>query len=334
MVEVKKMVKRIGVLTSGGDAPGMNAAIRAVVRAALDNGLEVFGIYDGYKGIIDRNFELFDRKSVANIINRGGTILGTARFPEFKDPAVRKEAAAILAEEGIEALVVIGGDGSYMGAKLLTDELGVNCIGLPGTIDNDIPGTDTTIGFATSLATIVESIDKIRDTSSSHKRANVVEVMGRNAGDLAIYAGLSTGAEAVIIPEVESDKEEIFAKLREDFQVKKKNHEIIIIAEGVIGKRGIESSHQLAEEIEAATGMETRATVLGHTQRGGSPVAEDRILASQFGIRAVELLIAGKGGLCIGIENGQITEHDIVDALENLKHTPRIDLYEMINKLV
>jgi 6-phosphofructokinase len=328
------MVKRIGVLTSGGDAPGMNAAIRAVVRKALDADLEVYGIYEGYKGIIDRNFEQFNRKSVANIINRGGTILGTARFPEFKNPEVRQQAAEILKEEGIEALVVIGGDGSFMGAKFLTDDLGVNCIGLPGTIDNDIPGTDTTIGFATALSTIVEAVDKIRDTSSSHKRANVVEVMGRNAGDLAIYAGLATGAEAVLIPEADVAKEKIFEKLRDDFQTKKKNHEIIIIAEGVIGKRGIESSHKLAEEIEEATSMETRATVLGHIQRGGSPVAEDRVLASQFGVRAVELLLEGKGGLCVGIENGVVTEHDIVDALENLKHATRFDLYEMIHELV
>jgi 6-phosphofructokinase 1 len=327
------VIKRIGVLTSGGDAPGMNAAVRAVVRKALNEGLEVVGIYEGFKGIIERNFEIFTSKSVANIINRGGTILGTARFPEFKDPNVRKQAADILAEEQIDALVVIGGNGSYMGAKLLTDENGVNCIGLPGTIDNDIPGTDMTIGFATALATIVEAIDKIRDTSSSHTRANVVEVMGRNAGDLAIYAGLATGAEAVIIPEVEVDKETIFAKLREDFLVGKKNHEIIIVAEGAIGTRGIESAHELAKEIETQIGMESRANVLGHMQRGGSPVPEDRILAAQFGVYAVDLLLQGKGGLCVGIVDGAIKEHDIVDALENMQHEPRIDLYEMINEL-
>jgi len=327
------LVKRIGVLTSGGDAPGMNAAVRAVVRKALNEGLEVVGIYEGFKGIIDRNFEMFNRKSVANIINRGGTILGTARFPEFKDPAVRKQAADILAEEQIDALVVIGGNGSYMGAKLLTDENGVNCIGLPGTIDNDIPGTDMTIGFATALSTIVEAIDRIRDTSSSHNRANVVEVMGRNAGDLAIYAGLATGAEAVIIPEVELDKETIFEQLRKDFQVRKKNHEIIIIAEGVIGTRGIESSQQLAREIEEQTGMEARANVLGHIQRGGSPVPEDRILAAQFGAYAVELLLEGKGGLCVGIEHGVIKAHDIVEALETMHHEPRLDLYELMNEL-
>lgn len=327
------MLKRIGILTSGGDAPGMNVAVRAVTRKALNEGIEVIGIYEGFKGIIERKFEVFNRKSVSNIINRGGTILGTARFPEFQDPAIRQQAAEILKEEGIDALVVVGGNGSYMGAKLLTDELGVNCIGLPGTIDNDIPGTDTTIGFSTALATIVEAIDKIRDTSSSHNRANVVEVMGRNAGDLAIFAGVATGAEAIIIPEVEVDKQMIFDKLREDFQVKKKNHEIIIIAEGVIGTRGIESSAQLALEIEQETGMETRATVLGHIQRGGSPVPEDRILASQFGVRAVELLLQGKGGLCVGIENGVVTQHDIVEALEQKHHEARIDLYEMLAEL-
>lgn len=333
MIEVKSMIKRIGVLTSGGDAPGMNAAVRAVTRAGIAKGLEVVGIYDGYAGILSEKFEVFTRTNVANIINRGGTILGTARFPEFKQPETRAKAAEILRKHGIDALVVIGGDGSYMGAKLLTDELGVNCVAIPGTIDNDIAGTDFTIGFETALNTIVEAVDKIRDTSSSHKRANVVEVMGRDAGDLAIYAGLATGAEAVIIPEVEFNMDELFTSLKSHVVSGKKSHAIVIMAEGCIGKAGIESSHQLAEAIEKSTGMETRATVLGHIQRGGTPVPQDRIMASRFGIRAVELLTEGKGGICIGIENNQLVEHDIVEALENKKHQAPLDIYKMIYEI-
>jgi len=327
------MIKRIGVLTSGGDAPGMNAAIRAVTRSALERGLEVFGIYDGYSGILNKKIKQFERGDVANIINRGGTILGTARFPEFKNPEVRKEAKKILQEYGIEALIVIGGDGSYMGAKLLTDELGLNCIGIPGTIDKDIPGTNYTIGFETALSTIVEAVDKIRDTSSSHKRANVVEVMGRNAGDLAIYAGLATGAEAVLIPEKLEPIEDLLERLNRTVVKQKKNHAIIILAEGAVGKGGIINAHQLAEEIEKSTKMETRATILGHIQRGGAPVPQDRINASRFGSKAVELLCDGKGGLCIGLDEDKIIVHDIVDALENLQHKPELELYKMIYEI-
>ena len=327
------MIKRIGILTSGGDAPGMNAAIRSVVRSALENNVEVFGIYDGYAGILNRNIKKFEHNDVGNIINRGGTILGTIRFPEFKDPEVRAEAAKILEEYGIEALVVIGGDGSYMGAKLLTDELGVNCIALPGTIDNDIAGTDVTIGFETALSTIVDAVDKIRDTSASHRRANVIEVMGRNAGDLAISAAVATGAEAVLVPEVEIDLEEIFKELDKDINAFQKRHAIIIVAEGVIGKPGIETAHVFAEEIEARTGMETRATILGHVQRGGSPVPFDRVLASRFGAMAVELLLEGRGGLCLGMENGKMQALDIVDALENRKHVTPLDLYKLAYKI-
>ncbi|MGL5042040.1 MAG: 6-phosphofructokinase [Culicoidibacterales bacterium] len=323
------MVKRIGILTSGGDSPGMNAAIRAVVRTSLEKGVEVFGIYDGYMGIINENIKQFNHRDVSNILNRGGTILGTIRFPEFKQPEVRKKAAAILEKHGIDALVVIGGDGSYMGAKLLTDELGVNCIALPGTIDNDIPGTDVTIGFDTALTTIVEAVDKIRDTSSSHKRANVIEVMGRNAGDLAVYAAVATGAEAVIIPEKPLELAELFLKIKQDVFKQAKNHAIILLAEGMVGKMGIESANQLAEQIEINTGMETRATVLGHVQRGGAPSATDRILASRFGARAVELLLEGKGGRCVGMLNNVVVDHDIVDALENMKHAAPLAIYEL-----
>lgn len=327
------MIKRIGILTSGGDAPGMNAAIRAVVRTALDKNIEVFGIYDGYAGILQENIKKFEHNDVANIMNRGGTILGTIRFPEFKEPAVRAEAAEILKKYGIDALVVIGGDGSYMGAKLLTDELGVNCIALPGTIDNDIAGTDVTIGFETALTTIVDAVDKLRDTSSSHKRANVIEVMGRNAGDLAISAAVATGAEAVLVPEVDFSLEELYAELNHDINEKQKRHAIIVIAEGIIGTKGIQNSHEFAKSIEDKTGMETRATILGHVQRGGTPVPADRILASRFGEMAVELLADGKGGLCLGIENGKLVAHDIVDALENKKHNPPLDLYELAYKI-
>lgn len=323
------MVKCIGILTSGGDAPGMNAAIRSVVRTALKNNIDVYGIYDGYMGILEENIKKFTHHDVSNIINRGGTILGTIRFPEFKNPEVRKRAAEILKKLGIEALVVIGGDGSYMGAKLLTDELGVNCIGIPGTIDNDIAGTDFTIGFDTALSTIVDAVDKIRDTSSSHRRANVIEVMGRNAGDLAIWAGAATGAEEVIVPEVEVDLASMYERLKKAIIDHNKRHAIIILAEGCVDGTKIRNAHELAKEVEMVTGMETRATVLGHVQRGGSPTPSDRVLASRFGKYAVELLMSGKGGRCIGIMNGKIVDYDIVEALNNLKHEPPKDIYDL-----
>ncbi|MGL6229323.1 MAG: 6-phosphofructokinase [Culicoidibacterales bacterium] len=325
------MIKRIGVLTSGGDAPGMNAAIRAVVREAVKNGIEVYGIENGYYGLIHENIRPLGRYDVSDVLSEGGTFLRSARFPEFKDPAVREEAVKILNKWGIEALVVIGGDGSYMGAKLLT-ELGVNCIGLPGTIDNDIPGTDYTIGFNTSLETIVEAIDKLRDTSSSHHRASVVEVMGRHAGDLALWAAIAGGAEDVLIPEINVPKEELFKRLREDY-ADGKRHAIIIVAEGLVLDGYFESSAALAKEIEAESGFETRATVLGHIQRGGTPSAFDRVLASRMGAYAVQQLVNGVGGRCIGIQNERLVHHDIIDAMENQRHEIDKEMFDLARRL-
>ncbi|MGL4952373.1 MAG: 6-phosphofructokinase [Culicoidibacterales bacterium] len=325
------MIKRIGVLTSGGDAPGMNAAIRAVVREAVKNGIEVYGIENGYYGLIHENIRPLGRYDVSDVLSEGGTFLRSARFPEFKDPAVRDEAVKVLNKWGIEALVVIGGDGSYMGAKLLT-ELGVNCIGLPGTIDNDIPGTDYTIGFNTALTTIVEAIDKLRDTSSSHHRASVVEVMGRHAGDLALWAAIAGGAEDVIIPEINKPKEELFKRLREDYAVGKR-HAIIVVAEGLVLDGHFESSAALAKQIETESGFETRATVLGHIQRGGTPSAFDRVLASRMGAYAVQQLIAGVGGRCIGIQNERLVHHDIIDAMENQRHEIDKEMFDLARRL-
>ena len=301
------MVKCIGVLTSGGDAPGMNAAVRAVARTCLNKGIEVYGVKLGYKGLHDGEFIKFDRHSTRNIINIGGTMLKSARFPEFKDPEVRKEAIEKMKEVGMEALVVIGGDGSYNGALKLT-EMGINCIGIPGTIDNDIPDTDHTIGFDTALNTIVDALDKLRDTSSSHQRCTILEVMGRRCGDLAINAGIADGAEMVITSEIGFDENKVIEVLKAS-KASDKKHAIVVITEHIT------DVHELAKKVEAATGFETRAHVLGHMQRGGRPSARDRVLASRMGVYAVELLEAGKGGLCVSEVNGQIKGLPITEVL-------------------
>lgn len=300
-------MKKIAILTSGGDAPGMNAAVRAVVRTALSNGIEVMGVQRGYSGLLDGDITPMTRSSVSDIIQRGGTILRTARCPEFKQEEVRKRAVKILQAYGIEALVVIGGDGSFTGAKLLS-KLGVMTVGLPGTIDNDLSYTDYTIGFDTALNTIVDSINKIRDTSTSHERVSIVEVMGRNCGDLALYAGISGGAEAVIVPELPFDKDELCRTILEG-KNEGKRHNLIMLAEGVGG------AYDLAEYVEGVTGIETRATILGHIQRGGSPSAQDRVLASRMGVKAVEVLMEGKTSRVIGIRDNQIIDQDIDEAL-------------------
>lgn len=300
-------MKKIAILTSGGDAPGMNAAVRAVVRTALSNGIEVMGVQRGYSGLLDGDITPMTRSSVSDIIQRGGTILRTARCPEFKQEEVRKRAVKILQAYGIEALVVIGGDGSFTGAKLLS-KLGVMTVGLPGTIDNDLSYTDYTIGFDTALNTIVDAINKIRDTSTSHERVSIVEVMGRNCGDLALYAGICGGAEAVIVPELPFDKEELCRTILEG-KNQGKRHNLVILAEGVGG------AYELAEYVEGVTGIETRATILGHIQRGGSPTAQDRVLASRMGVKAVEVLIEGKTSRVIGIRDNQIIDQDIDEAL-------------------
>ncbi len=300
-------MKKIAILTSGGDAPGMNAAVRAVVRTALSNGIEVMGVQRGYSGLLDGDITPMTRSSVSDIIHRGGTILRTARCPEFKQEEVRKRAVKILKAYGVDALVVIGGDGSFTGAKLLS-KLGVMTVGLPGTIDNDLAYTDYTIGFDTALNTIVDAINKIRDTSSSHERVSIVEVMGRNCGDLALYAGIAGGAEAVIVPELGFDKDELCRTILEG-KTNGKRHNLIILAEGVGG------AYDLAEYVEGVTGIETRATILGHIQRGGSPTASDRVLASRMGVKAVEVLLEGKTSRVIGIRDNKIIDQDIDEAL-------------------
>lgn len=301
-------MKSIAILTSGGDAPGMNAAIRAVVRTALDKDLKVFGVNRGYSGLI--NGELFEmnRESVSDIIHRGGTILRTARCEEFKTEEGRKRAASVLKVFGIDGLVVIGGNGTFAGAQLLS-KLGVKTIGLPGTIDNDLPYTDYTIGFDTALNTVLDAINKLRDTSSSHERVSIVEVMGRDCGDIALHAGVGGGAEFVILPEKGYNEEEICKNILQD-KVKGKLHSLIIMAEGVGG------TDELASKIEEVTGIETRATKLGHIQRGGSPSGFDRVLASRMGYKAVELLCQGKTSKVLGMKDGKIFDMDINEALE------------------
>lgn len=318
-------MKKIGILTSGGDAPGMNAAIRAVVRTALVNNIEVMGIYKGYMGLHEGEILPMDRRSVSDIIQRGGTILKTARFPEFKDPAVREKAAQVLKIYGIEGLVVIGGDGSFMGAKGLS-ELGIQTIGIPGTIDNDLAYTDRTIGFDTAQNTVIDAINKIRDTSSSHQRVSVVEVMGRDCGDLALYAGLAGGATTILVPERKYTDEEIIKTVM-DGRRQKKHHNLVVIAEGV------GNSHEIAKKIEDVSGIETRATVLGHIQRGGAPTAFDRVLASKMGHRAVELLMEGKSGRVIGTVKGDIVDYDIHEAL-SVKRPFNEKLYQIAMDLV
>lgn len=300
-------MKRIAVLTSGGDSPAMNAAIRAVVRTGIEKGLKVYGVHRGYNGLISGEIFEMDRHSVSDIIQRGGTILRTARSDEFKTPEGRQKALNVIKVLKIDGIVVIGGDGSFHGAELLSD-LGVPTIGVPGTIDNDLAYTDYTVGFDTALNTAIDAINKIRDTSSSHERVSVIEVMGRNCGDLAIYSGIAGGAEYVIVPEkpytVEDICENIFKGKRNG-----KLHNIIILAEGVGG------AQKLAKKIEEITSIETRATVLGYIQRGGSPSAFDRILASRMGSKAVEVLLDGKSARVIGIKNNKIIDMDIKEAL-------------------
>ena len=318
------MVKCIGVLTSGGDAPGMNAAVRAVARTCLNKGIEVYGVRLGYKGLFEGDFIKFDRHSTRNIINLGGTILKSARFPEFKDPEIRKAAIEQMKKVGMEALVVIGGDGSYTGALKLT-EMGINCIGIPGTIDNDIPNTDCTVGFDTALNTIVDALDRLRDTSSSHQRCTILEVMGRRCGDLAINAGIAAGAEMIITSEIGFDEKQVIERLKAAKKSDKK-HAIVVITEHIT------DVNELAKKIEAETGFETRANVLGHMQRGGRPSARDRVLATRMGIKAVELLEEGKGGLCISDVKGEIVGLPIQEVLGHKRQVNQ-GIYEDVLKL-
>ncbi|MBS7345858.1 MAG: 6-phosphofructokinase [Caryophanon sp.] len=317
-------MKKIAVLTSGGDAPGMNAAIRAVVRKAIYEGLEVIGIEHGYQGILEQRFQPMTLGSVGDIIQRGGTMLYSARFPQFKEDAVQQQAIDILKKHNIDGLVVIGGDGSYRGAMSLTEK-GFPCVGVPGTIDNDIPGTEYTIGFDTALNTVMYSIDKIRDTATSHENSFIVEVMGRDAGDIAVWAGVAAGAETVVIPEVDFNVDRLIQRLTKS-AMRGKKHSIMIVAEGVM------SGHDLAKLLKEKAQIETRVSVLGHMQRGGSPTARDRVLASQFGARAVELLIEGKQGVAVGVRNHVLVDYDLPEAYEN-KHQADTKLYTLSEQL-
>lgn len=319
-------MRKIGVLTSGGDAPGMNAAIRAVVRSGLSRGLEVYGIFDGYAGLVSGNIRKLERGDVSDIIISGGTILGSARLDEFKLLDVRQRAVDNLNALGIEGLVIIGGDGSYRGAQALS-EMGINCIGIPGTIDNDIACTDYTIGFDTALNTIIENVDKLRDTSSSHHRCSVVEVMGNRCGDLALFAAITCGAEIVITKETGYMEAEVISRLQKIEQIKKKRHAIIIISEKMT------EVDLLAKKITEHTGFSGRSTVLGHIQRGGSPTARDRIIATQYGDRAVEELVNGGASKCICLIDEAFVALDIDKALRMTKKS-RNSLFELHAQLV
>ena len=308
-------IQTIGILTSGGDAPGMNAAIRAVVRTALGRGLRVRGIRRGYHGLLQEEIIDMTARDVSDIIKRGGTILQTARCKEMRTEEGQQKAAAICKKYGIQGLVVIGGDGSFAGAQKLSN-LGINTIGIPGTIDLDIACTEYTIGFDTAVNTAMEAIDKVRDTSTSHERCSVIEVMGRDAGYLALWCGIANGAERILMPEEHDyDEEKIIADIIGN-RKRGKQHYIIINAEG------IGDSMNMAKRIEEATGMETRATILGHMQRGGSPTCKDRVYASIMGAKAVDLLLEGKTNRVVGYQHGEFVDYDINEALQMHKEIP------------
>ena len=319
------MAKSLAVLTSGGDAPGMNAAVRAVVRAGIYNGFKVYGVYKGYNGLLNGDVQEMNLRSVSDILSRGGTILYTARSKKFMQLEYQQQAAEYCRSLDIEGLVVIGGDGSFRGARALSN-LGIPCVALPGTIDNDIACSDYTIGFDTAMNTAVEMIDKIRDTAQSHDRCSVVEVMGRHCGDIALETGIAVGATAILVPEVEFDLEkDVISRIYEQKDTGKK-HFIIIVAEGVGG------SQDISHYIQHRTGIETRATILGHVQRGGSPTLRDRVMATKMGVAAVELLTKGIGNRVIASRDGKIVDFDITEALD----MPRVfnkELYDISMKV-
>ena len=316
---------KIGILTSGGDAPGMNAAIRAVTFAAINKGFEVFAIYDGYKGMVNGNIKKLTKNDVDEIINRGGTIIRSARLPEFKELEVRKKAVEQLKKHDIDAIVVIGGDGSYMGAKKL-EELGIKCVGLPGTIDNDISSTDFTIGFDTSLNTIVEEIEKIKDTGRSHSRCMLVEVMGNHCDDLALYSAIATGADLVISKNHMISNEDTVKrlnKMKENGQI----FSLVVVAEKTI------DTNKLLQDIQDNTDWDARLTILGHTQRGGIPSAMEKVLATKMGYYAVKLLSQNITGVCVGIKENKIVYEDILDALkkETLVSNELVEVIDNLN---
>ena len=322
---MSKEIKCIGVLTSGGDAPGMNAAIRAVVRKAISNGVTVKGIKRGYAGLLNEEIVDMQKQNVSDIIQRGGTILGTARCLEFKEPDVQAHAADICRKHGIDGLVVIGGDGSYRGAQALARN-GINTIGLPGTIDLDIACTEYTIGFDTAINTAMEAIDKVRDTSSSHERCSIIEVMGRNAGYIALWTGVANGAEDILLPEKYDYNEQELINNIIASRKRGKTHHIIVNAEG------IGHSTSMAKRIEAATGIETRATILGFLQRGGSPTCKDRFYASIMGAYAADILCAGKSNRVVAYKHGEFVDFDIEEAL-NMEKTINEYQYDICRKL-
>ena len=299
-------MKKIGVLTSGGDAPGMNACIRAVVRAGIHAGMEVYGVRRGYFGLVNNEMELMNMGSVSDIVQRGGTILYTARCPEFKTRAGMEKAYQTICKRGLEGLIVIGGDGSFRGATELTELYGIKTIGIPGTIDNDLGYTDYTLGFDTAVNTVVNLINNIRDTMTSHERVSVVEVMGRNCGDIALYSGVAGGAEVIAIPEIPIYAEQVVEKIRTS-RTRGKKSNIIVVAEGV------KNFDTVREAIEKELGLAIRTTVIGHIQRGGAPSMQDRVLASKFGYHAIELLEAGKTKRVIGIRDNKIVDFDILE---------------------
>lgn len=318
-------IKCIGILTSGGDAPGMNAAIRAVTRSAIYNGLTVKGIYRGYKGLITGEIQEFKSQNVSNIIQLGGTILKTARCQEFKTPEGRKIAYETMQREGIDVLVVIGGDGSLTGARLLAQEYDVPCIGLPGTIDNDLYGTDTTIGYDTALNTILDAVDKIRDTATSHERLFFVEVMGRDAGFLALNGAIAAGAEAAIIPEYNTEVDQLEEFIKNGFR-KSKSSSIVLVAESEITGGAMHYAERVKNEYPQ---YDVRVTILGHLQRGGSPTAHDRIIASRMGVASIQALMEGQRNVMIGIENDEIVYVPFSKAIKNDKPIDR----ELVNVL-
>ena len=320
------MKRVVGVLTSGGDAPGMNAAVRAVVRSALSRGFEVYGINNGYEGLVNGDYIKMERGTVSDIMFRGGTLLGSARLPEFVKDEVQEQAIEQMNKVSMDSLVVIGGDGTYRGAGDLAKK-GINVIGLPGTIDNDCPGTEVTIGFHTALNTIVEAVDKLRDTSSSLHRCSVVEVMGNHCGDLALYAAICCGAEIAVTPEFGYSEQDVLEMIKHYDELKKKRHAIVIVTEKLM------DTEVLANKISDVTSFRGKATVLGHIQRGGSPVPYDRLLATRMGDYAMEVLANGGNNVCIGLRNGVLSATPIAEALVEPKEFNQ-ELYNMFERLV
>ena len=318
-------MKKIAILTSGGDAPGMNACIRACVRSAINSGLEVYGVERGYFGLVNNNIFPMDTHSVCDIVQKGGTILKTARCLEFKFPETRKKAADNLKALGIEGLVVIGGDGSFTGARFLSDENGINVVGIPGTIDNDLAYTDYTLGFDTAVNTVLWAINNLRDTMTSHDRVSLVKVMGRRCGDIAMYAGICGGAEYILVPEIPYDIKAIAEDIKKSKE-RGKTSNIIVLAEGAGNETEIKTL------VSVLSGADVKVTTLGHIQRGGSPTMADRMLAARFGTRATELLLQGKTNRVIGIKNNKIIDLDIAEALSETKQIDR-HLYDMASKL-